>query len=160
MTEQRSPQATILPSTPPGEIPPFIATTMEKKYPQHPGLIAEEILSPQLATDPAFMMRRNEYDIRILTKLNSMEVLWNSIVNIIPDEAGGRAWKRFADEYKYHKRSEAGWNTQNILKALANVRGISAPREIVRKPNLLARNVWNRDWKERAAEEGKEVVQE
>jgi len=131
-----------------------------KKYPDHPGLIAEERLVPQLGTSPQYISENNEYDHRILSYLNATEVAWTTLAELIPDYAGGRLFRRLAYIYKMNKRSQGGWTSQNILKALGNLRGIPAPKEIARKPNILARNLWNRDWKEKAIEEGKEVVQE
>lgn len=138
----------------------LISKAMEKKYPEHPGMIAEEILSPQLGTFPDIMAETFRYDDRILSKINSLEALWMSIVQLIPEYGGGLMWKRFAHEYRMLKRSEGGWGTQNIIKALGNLRGVSGPMEIARKPNIFARNLWSRDWRERATEEGKEFVQE
>lgn len=137
-----------------------ISKAMEKKYPEHPGIIAEEVLVPQLGTFPDIMAETFRYDDRILTKLNPMEALWMSIVELVPDYGGGLIWKRFAHEYRMLKRSQGGWNTSNILKALGNLRGTPGPSEIARKPNALARNLWNRDWKEKAIEQGKDVIQD
>ena len=167
MTEEKTqsrPESPVMPG--PG---PFISgpealfpgilqrSALEKKFPEHPGMIAEEKLAPQLGTDPHRMQRTNLYDIRILTKLNPMEILWNSIVNCVDDWSGGKAWREFADQYKYHKRSEGGWNTQNIIKALGSLRGVGGSPSVARKPNIIARNLWRRDWRAEAMEEGKEI---
>jgi hypothetical protein len=132
----------------------------EKKWPGQAGLIAEEKLSPQIGSSPAHMTKTQEYDIRILTNLNPLEVAWITFAHQMPDHAGGRIFKEFAGTYMYLKRSQAGWTTKNILTALANLRGAQQPRDIARKPNILSRNITNRDWKEKAVEEGKEIVQD
>ena len=131
----------------------------QKKWPTHPGMIAEEVLTPQIGTFPDIITETGRYDDRILSRINSIEALWMSIVELIPEYGGGRMWKKFGYVYRMLKRSEGGWTTQNIIKALGNLRGSPMHREIARKPNILARNLWNRDWREKATEEGKEVIQ-
>lgn len=171
MTEQEErqsrPSAPIMPgggpfiSGPENILPAILSrSAMEKKFPEHPGIIAEEKLAPQLGTDPGRMQETNLYDIRILTKLNPMEILWTSLVSTVDDWSGGKAWRQFAEEYMYHKRSEGGWNTQNIIKALGSLRGVSGSRAVARKPNVLARNLWRREWKEEAIEKGEDIAQE
>jgi len=137
-----------------------IKRAQEKKYPTQPGMIAEETLVPQLATFPDTISETGRYDDRILSKINKMEALWMSIIELIPAHGGGRMWRKFGFMYRMMKRSEGGWTSQNIIKALGSLRGTPTQREIARKPNVLARNLWNRDWKEKAVEEGKDVVQE
>lgn len=134
----------------------------QKKYPSRPGIIAEEKLAPQLASSPDRMMDEGGFDDRILSNLTGPAVAWISIAEIIPDHSGGRFWRRLTKSWKYNVRSEGGWTTKNILKAIGSLGGTPPRPDVARKPNVFSRNLpgFSRDWKDRARQEGKELPEE
>ena len=144
----------------PGGLPQILKGTTEKKWPTQTGLIAEEKLVPQLGTDPEHISQTNRFDGLILSNLNPVEVAWTTLASMIPRAYGGQFYEKVVNTYLRGKRSQHGWTSKNIISVTGNLRGIPGPVEIARKPNVLARNIWDRDWKERALEEGKEVVAE
>jgi hypothetical protein len=51
-----------------------------------------------------------------------------------------------------------GRGRRDALTALANASGVSNP-EVAKPPNILARSIWQRDWKQKAEAEGKTVIE-
>lgn len=158
MTEEKKTDY-VIPEVP-GGLPQIIKGETEKKWPSQTGLIAEEKLVPQLGTNPEHIAQTNKFDDLILSNLNPTEVAWTTLSHMIPKTHGGDFFQGIAEIYLRSKRSQHGWTSNNIIKVTGNLRGIPGPTEIARKPNILARNLWARDWKEEAVEEGKAVVQE
>ncbi len=124
-------------------------------FPSQPGIIAEEKIAPQIGTDPQHMIETNEYDDRIFSNLNDLEILAHSLIETIPAKSGGRAYQKFAYMHRKLKRSKSGWNMNSVLRALAFIRGVEPRDEVARKPNVIARNLWDRSWRAKAMEDGK-----
>jgi len=117
----------------------------------------ENVVGPQLATDPERAIQ-GKWDIRKLTRFNKIEILVKSASVLIPPSRGGRAADRFWEEFSYNNTSEDGWNVHNMIRMIAGSKGASYV-DYVKKPGWAARNLTDRQWRERAEREGQEIIE-
>jgi hypothetical protein len=65
-----------------------------------------------------------------------------------------RFWNRLVDWELVTSQAIDGLARRQILQAIANSSGVQIS-EVVKAPNVLARNIWSRDWKKKAELQGK-----
>ncbi len=71
---------------------------------------------------------------------------------------GVRYWGHITEWWLTGSQGIGGLGRRHILQALANTSGIQV-MDKAEKPNAVARNIWDRNWKHKAEQEGK-VVEE
>lgn len=69
---------------------------------------------------------------------------------------GVRYWGHIVEWWLRGSQGVGGLARRHALQAIANSSGTQAI-EKAEKPNPIARNLWNRDWKEKATKQGKTV---
>lgn len=70
-----------------------------------------------------------------------------------------RFYEEFTDHYLRSKHSVDGHGL-NMIRDIASFLGSGGGKnKIVKRPNVLARNLWDRDWERRAESEGADVVE-
>ncbi|MHA1829052.1 MAG: hypothetical protein ACTSX6_10455 [Candidatus Heimdallarchaeaceae archaeon] len=117
---------------------------------------AESTLAPQLGTDFIDLMR-GRVDVRRLTYLNELEIVWLSYFLMIPNHRGGRFARRFCENYMNLKMSEGGRRVNQMIQMVAGSRGVPVFRE-VDKRSWVERHLTLRD-EEKAREKGKIAVE-
>lgn len=123
-----------------------------------PEITAEATLGPQMGTDTVDMVQ-GRYDPLILSKLGDLAKYWISYFNLVPNHRGGNFYRKFCAQYLKVARSEEGWQQNQMIRFTAGAKGAPTVGELMKKPNILVRNLTNRDWQKKAEEEGKVVVE-
>lgn len=121
-------------------------------------LTAESVLGPQLGSDPEKLVKAR-YDNRILSKIHPFEPACMAYFLRKSNKKGGRFWRGLIDDMLKLKRSEEGWGTNKIIQFTAATKGAPSVGELQRKPGILQRNITDRDWKKKAEEQGRTVVE-
>ena len=121
-------------------------------------LTAEGTLAPQFGSDTTTMVK-GKFDIRLLSKIGPLDVIWLGYFMNLPDEEGGEFARMFCENYLYLSNSEEGWRMNKMNQAIAGSKGATAVGALMKKPGIVARNITDRGWKKRAEEEGKTVVE-
>jgi len=113
----------------------------------------ETIIVPQLASD-SNTLASGGVDVNRLTRLNALEILCIAYFQQTPKLAGGNWVNNFMQLYKNLKMSENGWRAIQLVQAIGASKG-ALSQNVVAPPNVLSRNLWNRDWEQKAVAEGK-----
>lgn len=121
-------------------------------------LTAESVLGPQFGTDPVILVK-GKYDNKIYSKIHPFEPACMAYFLRKQDKRGGRFWKGLIGDMLKLKRSEEGWGTNKTIQFTAATKGAPSVGELQRKPNIFQRNVTDRDWKEKAQEQGRTIVE-
>lgn len=130
--------------------------------PQPPGTSKEEgsvivakALSEQLGTSPEIKaeMRIDERKMAVLTD-TTLAALSHFSYRFVYD--GVRYWGHITEWWLTGSQGIGGLGRRHILQALANTSGIQV-MDKAEKPNAVARNIWDRNWKKKAEDEGKVV---
>jgi len=109
--------------------------------------MATSPLTPQLGTDFA-LLARGLTDMRRLSVINESDIFLFLYAKIRSRKS--RVWRTIYDELLNLKVSVGGRGRRDIIRMEAVSKGGPAQVEAeIRKPGLLARNLWKRDWKER-----------
>ena len=119
---------------------------------------AEGSLSPQFGSDTVDLVK-GKFDMRRLSKINPIEKAWIAFFSLIEEEEDGGYFKEFCQEYLNLAVSEDGWRVNKMIQAIAGSKGATNVGELVSKPGWIQRNISQRDWKKKADDEGKTVVQ-
>lgn len=139
---------------------------MVRKDDPKPEVTAEGELAPQLGSDKT-QMARGTFDMRRLSKINPIEKAWIAFF-ILEDgedgkdeelEGGGGFYHEFCQGYLNLSVSEDGWRVNKMIQMVAGASGAPSVGELVKKPNILQRNITNRDWKKKAEEKGATTVE-
>lgn len=138
-------------------VQPLTRPSQQKPSQETGSVIVAKALAAQLASSPEFLysMLIDERKLAVLdelvvTALNHFEYR-NQVDKI-------RYWGFVVDGERVGSQGVGGIGRRHILTALANTSGIQAIDK-ADKPNVVARNLWNRDWKDKAAAQGK-IVEE
>lgn len=117
-------------------------------------IVAEE-LAGQLGTSPELKaeMRIDERKMAVLDD-GTLAALSHFSYRHAYD--GVRYWGHITEWWLTGSQGIGGLGRRHILIALANTSGVST-MEKADKPNVLARNLWNKDWKQKAEEKGQIV---
>jgi hypothetical protein len=125
---------------------------------EQPEVTAEGTLGPQMGTDTVDLVQ-GRYDPLILSKLGPLAKYWISYFMLVPAHRGGNFYQNFCKMYVRTARSEEGWQQNKFIQFTAGAKGAPTVGELMKKPNVLSRNITHRDWKKEAEEEGKVVVE-
>ena len=143
---------------------PAIATKFPGSRPVRPdklqkdaGYIVAEKLAPQLGADPE-ILAQGRWDERKNSVLTAREVM--ALAHF--------SYRFVYDKVRYHghlvdwilvgNQGVGGLGRRHFLQAIASASG-SHQVATANKPNVLSRNLWDRDWKDKATAQGK-VVEE
>jgi len=121
-------------------------------------LTAESHLGPQLGSDTTELVK-GKVDMRRLSKLGPLDKAWISYFLLKKPKKGGRYTNRFCENYMNLAVSEDGWRVNKMIQMVAGSKGAPSVGELQKKPNIVARNVTQRDWEKKAREEGKTIVE-
>jgi len=129
-------------------------------------------LAPQMGSSPKFLSEQ-EIDQRKFAVLNEYTQAALAYFNWrgggqkyktrkgeIKTRRGIRFWRNLVDWELNTSPSLGGLGRRQIIQETAAAAGVGkGVFEVAQKPNVLARNITSRDWREKATQEGK-VVQE
>lgn len=118
--------------------------------------IVARAIAPQLASAPTFLVQQliDERKLAVLNELVATALGYFSYRGSI-DRV--RFYAYIADWELVASQAIGGLARRHILQAIANSSGVSS-QQIAERPNILARNVWRRDWKSKAVQEGKQLA--
>lgn len=118
-------------------------------------VIVAKALAEQLGTSPEIkaQMRIDERKMAVLTDGTLAALSHFSYRNVYD---GVRYWGHITEWWLTGSQGIGGLGRRHILQAMANTSGIQV-MDKAEKPNPIARNIWDRNWKEKAAAEGKQV---
>jgi len=142
----------------PEETPVVMALTRpshEKTAQETGSVIVAKALAAQLASSLNFIIA-GLIDERKLAVLDELEITalnhfeYRNVVDKI------RYWGYVVEGERVGSQGKDGIGRRHILTALANTSGIQAI-EKAQPPNVVARNIWSRNWKEKASAAGKVV---
>ena len=137
---------------------------MRSIRPQPPSKIKEEgsvivakELAGQLGTSPEIKaeMRIDERKMAVLDD-GTLAALSHFSYRYVYDYV--RYWGHITEWWLTGSQGIGGLGRRHILQAMANISGIQAI-EKAKQPNVIARSLWDRNWKQKAEAEGK-VVEE
>jgi len=131
----------------------------KEAVPEDPIVTVAKALAPQMGSDPKHLSKQ-EIDQRKFAVLNE------------PCQAamGHFNYRAKVDEIRYYDYilawelnttpSIGGLGRRQVIQTVAAAAGVGKGiMEVAEKPNVLARNITRRDWKEKATKEGKVVVE-
>ena len=118
-------------------------------------VIVAKALAEQLGTSPEIKaeMRIDERKMAVLQD-ETVAALSHFSYRYVYD--GVRYWGHITEWWLTGSQGIGGLGRRHILQALANTSGIQTIDK-AEKPNAVARNVWDRSWKQKAEAEGKVV---
>lgn len=117
----------------------------------------EVILGKQLASDPANLVAGMSDD-RRLSKITGLEAIAYSWFLSIPLHRGGKWAANFAHNMLNLRMSDEGWRANQLVRLVAGSKGVPSI-DIARKPGFIARHTSQKDWKQKAESEGKEIIE-
>lgn len=120
-------------------------------------VIVAKLLAGNLGTAPE-ISQEMRIDERKMAVLNDYTLTSYNYLSYRGEVDKIRFWKHFVDYELVGSQAIGGLARRQILTAIANSSGAQT-LEKAQKPNVIARNFWNRGWKEKASSEGK-VVEE
>jgi len=118
-------------------------------------VVVAEKLCEQLGTAPELkaQMRIDERKMAVLQD-GTLASLSHFSYRFVYDKV--RYWGHITEWWLTGSQGLGGLGRRHILQALANTSGIQSVDK-AKQPNAIARNVWDRDWKNKAEQEGKVV---
>lgn len=157
---QVSPQAQSgAPVATPKQIPvvPYSRPAPSKAANETGGVIVAKTLAPQLLSDSRHLGQGiiDERKTAVLNEFTATALGYFSYRATVDKQ---RFWGHLVGWELVASQGIDGRGRRDALTALANASGVSTS-ELAKAPNLLARNIWNKDWKEKAEKEGKTVVE-
>lgn len=157
---QVSPQAQPgAPLAAPKQIPvvPYSRPAPSKAANETGGVIVAKTLAPQLLSDSRHLGQGiiDERKTAVLNEFTATALGYFSYRATVDKQ---RFWGHLVGWELVASQGIDGRGRRDALTALANASGVSTS-ELAKAPNLLARSIWNRDWKEKAEKEGKTVVE-
>jgi len=131
----------------------------KEETPEDPVVTVAKALAPQMGSDPKHLSKQ-EIDQRKFAVLNE------------PCQAamGHFSYRAKVDQIRYFQEmlewelsttpSIGGLGRRQVIQTVAAAAGVGkGVLDVAEKPNILARNITQRDWKEKAAKEGKVTVE-
>lgn len=120
---------------------------------------AETMLAPQLGSTPR-EMARGRWDIRKQSNLpNEIFAICGAYFTNLPENEGGGFARDFFNSLYHTLTSVRGWNVNKQVQMVGAGKGAPQVGELKKKPGWIGRNVTQRDWKEKAEEEGQVIVE-
>jgi len=116
-----------------------------------PEIVASS-LSPQLGSSDKYT-RRGEWDMRILSVIEEKDLPFFLYAKIRSRRS--RTWATIYEEVLNLKISIGGRGRRDIIRMEGVSKGgMPSVESEIPKPNFFARNIWNRNWKQKAEAEG------
>lgn len=128
-----------------------------QKIKEEGSVIVAKALSEQLGTSPEIKAEQR-IDERKMAVLDDCTLAALSHFSYRYVYDGVRYWGHITEWWLTGSQGIGGLGRRHILQALANTSGVQSVDK-AKSPNVVARNVWDRNWKEKAEQEGK-VVEE
>lgn len=128
----------------------------EKKEDTGVSVIAKA-LAPQLGSAPR-ILKEMEFDERKYAVLNEMTQPALGYFKFRAKVDKHRFWEHIVDWELTSSQSINGLRARQVLQAIEAAAG-SKTLEVAEKPNIIARNITNRDWKGKALREGKVPIE-
>ena len=118
-------------------------------------VIVAKALAEQLGTSPELKseMRIDERKMGVLSD-TTLAALSHFSYRFVYD--GVRYWGHITEWWLTGSQGIGGLGRRHVLQALANTSGVQV-LDKAEKPNAVARNLWDRSWKQKAEKEGKVV---
>lgn len=139
-------------TTPP---PPKTRTDADEKT----EITAEGALAPQFGSDPK-LIAKGKFDPRIHSNIpNEILALIPAVAKLIPDSEGGTLLQEVFDDWYQRCRSVNGFTTNKMIQETAASKGVPAVTHLKQKPGWLARHTTQKDWRERAEQEGATTIE-
>jgi len=125
------------------------------KVKEEGNVVVAKALAEQLGTSPE-LKAQMQIDERKMAVLNpgTLSALSHFSFRHVYD--GIRYWGHITEWELIGSQGIGGLARRHILQALANTSGVQSVEKAA-KPNAVARNLWDRDWKKNAEQEGKVV---
>jgi hypothetical protein len=127
----------------------------DKNKNEQGSVIVAKHLAPQLGSDPDHLAE-GRWDERKLAVLTEEDVAAMSHFSYRYVYDGIRYWGHTVEWWLIGTQGVNGRGRSDILKVIGAATGVQS-REIVQKPGVLARNLFNRDWRQKADAQGQEV---
>lgn len=120
-------------------------------------VIVAKALAPQMGTSPEMLsnMEIDEFKFGVLDEGTLCSL---SHFDYRARIDGIRYWGHFVPLWLRGSQGVSGLARRHVIQLHANTSGVQNV-ETAKKPNALARNLWNRNWKEKAESKG-EIVDE
>ena len=116
----------------------------------------EFLLGSQLGSDDDDLFD-GKVNVMRLSKISELEAFCFPYISQIPGYRGGNAARKYVHMKLNMNMSIHGWRSQLINAFVGATRGVPSI-ELARKPGWFGRNFNNRNWKDKAEEEGKDVI--
>lgn len=129
----------------------------ESKKTEEGSVIVAKHLAPQLATDPD-LLGQGRWDERKLAILDDGTLAAMSHFSYRYVYDGVRYWGHICEWWLTGSQGIGGRGRTDILRAIGASSGVQSI-EKTKAPNVIARNLWQRDWKDKATAKG-EVPEE
>ena len=101
---------------------------------------------------------RGRIDPRRFTNINEAEAFCIAYFMNTHDYHGGQWVKKYIENYLNLKMGVNGWRANQGIRVIAGSKG--APTvDVAKRPGWFSRNVTKRNWKEKAEQEGVEVIE-
>jgi len=156
---QMSSQAQAPPTVVTKNIPvvPYSRPAPAKASNETGSVVVAKALAAQLGSDPRHLSQMviDERKVAVLNEFTATALGYFSYRSEVDHI---RFWGHLVGWELVASQGIDGRGRRDILTAIANAAGVQTT-DIARAPNLLARSIWNRDWKEKAEKEGKVVEQ-
>lgn len=114
-------------------------------------------LAPQLGSKGK-ILQQNEIDMRVLAVLNPHDRACLPYIRYRAEIDDVDVFKIVYEELLYTSPAEGGLGRRQIVQAIYAASGGKQAIDYMERPSWWKRNVTEKDWKKRAAKEGKEVV--
>ena len=125
----------------------------DSKKTEEGSVIVAKHLAPQLATDPD-LLAQGRWDERKVAVLDEGTLAAMSHFSHRYVYDGVRYWGHIVEWWLTGSQGIGGRGRTDILKAIGASAGVQSV-ERTKAPNVIARNLWARDWEKKAAAEGK-----
>ena len=137
---------------------PYSRPSPQKGVQETGSVIVAKALASQLGSDPRHLGQQliDERKVAVLNELTATALGYFSYRGTVDHQ---RFWNHVVGWELVVSQAIDGRGRRDILTALANTSGIQTS-EIARQPNVLARNITKRDWKQKAEASGKTVIED
>jgi hypothetical protein len=127
------------------------------KFREQGSLVVAKILAPQLGTDPR--MRAQLLNDELKMGVFDYPILFAGLHFLNRAEVDGVEYYGYFFRGLFRGTQGIGGRARkDVLQLASNISGSSA-QTIAKKPNIIARNTWNKNWRKKAENKG-EIVDE
>ena len=137
---------------------PFVQKTVPQQAREQSGsAVVSASLAPQLGSSPKILSRQS-IDERKMAVLNELTQTSLGYFNYRGHVDKVRFFRWISEWELISSQAVNGLARRHILQAISAASGVTVT-EVAGQPNMLARNLWARNWKEKAVRDGKVVVE-